>query len=119
MKEFMGGYSEVGQTWFKGSSIGSFDGSLDVVDTYGEFPQVKLTLSAGGKVIDCICHAEDIEAIRSVLKKRVWITGLAIYDGTQGLPARLEVTEISVIKGSEDFTRWRGAFQQVISGLGR
>lgn len=100
-----------GQTWFKGSAIGSFDGSLDVVDARGAFPQVKLTLSAGGKVIDCVCREEDIGLIGASLKKRVRITGRAIYDGTQGLPIRVEATEISPVKGAEDFTRWRGSFE--------
>ncbi len=97
--------------WFKGVAFGSFDGSLDVVDARGAFPQVQLTLTAGGKTIDCVCRAEDIGVIGASLKQRVRVTGRAIYDGTQGLPIRVEATEIAPVKGSSDFTRWRSAFE--------
>lgn len=99
------------EPWFKGAAFGSFEGYLEFVDARGALPQVKLTLSAGGKVIDCICRAEDLETIGASLKKRVRISGRAIYDGTQGLPIRVEATEIAPVSSGSDFSKWRGAFE--------
>ena len=97
--------------WFSGSAFGSFDGEVRAVDLRGSLPEIKLILSAGGKQIDCICRGIDIENIRSALNRRVRISGLAIYDGTSGLPRRLEAREVSLVAPGADFTRWKGAFE--------
>lgn len=97
--------------WYRGSVLGSFDGKLEFVDLRGALPQIKLTLSAGGKQIDCICRKEDIEAVRPALDRRVRVFGRAIYDGSTGLPRRVEVTDINVLPEPGDFTRWRGSFE--------
>lgn len=97
--------------WYKGVVFGSFDGRLEYVDLRGALPQIKLTLSAGGKQIDCICSKEDIERLGPALDQRVRVSGRAIYDGRAGLPRRVEVTDIQLVTGSTDFTRWRGTFE--------
>jgi hypothetical protein len=99
------------QEWFRGSVIGTFDGSLEFVDARGALPLVKLTLSSGGAFIDCVCRADHIDIIGASIKRRVRVTGRAIYDGMQGLPVRVEVTEIAPVVGSDDFTQWRGSFE--------
>jgi hypothetical protein len=101
----------VAEPWFSGAVMASFDGVLDYVDARGALPQIKLTLTAGGKEIDCICRQEDIEAIGDALKKRVRVFGRAIYASSSPLPMRVEVTAVETVKQSADFTRWRGAFR--------
>lgn len=97
--------------WYRGAVVGSFDGKLEYVDLRGALPQIKLTLSAGGKQIDCICRHEDIQSLGDALAHRVRVFGRAIYDGKSGLPRRVEVTEIKPVKENADFERWRGAFR--------
>lgn len=97
--------------WFKGAAHGSFDGTVQVADLRGALPEIRLILSAGGKQIACVCHQDDIEKIRAALNRRVRITGRAIYDGKSGLPRRVEVSDIEILGGEVDFSRWRGAFE--------
>jgi len=97
--------------WYDGASFGSFDGILNYVDTRGALPQIKLTLSAGGKEIDGICNREDIDALGDVLDSRVRVYGRAIYASSSPLPLRIEVSSITPIKKDGDLTRWRGAFR--------
>lgn len=97
--------------WFKGTAHGSFTGTILQVDLRGALPEVKLVLSAGGKQIDCVCQAEDVETIRQTLNHRVRVSGTAIYDGKTGLPRRIRVSDIQPVEGTADFTRWKGAFE--------
>jgi hypothetical protein len=97
--------------WYDGASFGSFDGILDYVDLRGSLPQIKLTLSAGGKEIDCVCSREDIDALGDALHNRVRVHGRAIYSSVSPLPLRVEVSSIQPIKKDGDLTRWRGAFR--------
>jgi hypothetical protein len=96
--------------WFNGAVFSTFDGVLDYVDVRGSLPQIKLTLSAGGKELDCICRREDIDVLGTQLHQRVRISGRAIYAGTSPLPIRVEVTSVEPVGGSGDFSRWKGAF---------
>ena len=98
-------------SWFDGLVNGSFDGVLDYVDLRGALPQIKLTLSAGAKEIDCICKREDIEALGGALNHRVRVYGRAIYTAASPLPMRVEVTSIQPLKEDADFTRWKGSFR--------
>lgn len=97
--------------WYDGASFGSFDGLLKYVDTRGARPQIKLTLSAGGKEIDGICNREDVEALGDALDSRVRVYGRAIYASNSPLPLRIEVSSIEPIKKDGDISRWRGAFK--------
>jgi hypothetical protein len=99
------------QRWFKGTAHGSFDGTVLEVDLRGALPQLKLVLSAGGKEIDCIATNDQIEKIRQALNKRVRVFGSAIYDGRSGLPRRIQISDISHVRGDVDFTRWKEAFE--------
>ncbi len=71
-----------------------------------------LLLTANEKIdIRCIAPALTLEELRPVLGHRARITGMATYDGTSGLPIRLEITELPQrIKTDADFARWSGAF---------
>jgi hypothetical protein len=97
--------------WYKGAAHGTFIGTILQVDLRGALPEVKLVLSAGGKQIDCVCRANDVEIIRSTLNRRVRVSGTAIYDGKTGLPRRIRVSDIQPIDGAGDFSRWSGAFE--------
>lgn len=99
------------KVWFKGAVFGTFDGILQVVDTRGSRPEIKLTLTAGGKQVDCVCRADHIETIGGALNKRVRVSGRAIYDGKGGLPRRVEASSIERVPDPGDFSRWKGAFE--------
>jgi hypothetical protein len=103
--------------WFKGAVYGSFDGEVRVVDTRGALPQIKLILSAGGMEIDCVCQPQHIEQIGESLNKRVRIYGRAIYDGSGGLPRRVDVETIELVTPAGDFARWKGAFKPFVPDL--
>ena len=98
-------------SWFDGAVIGSFDGVLDYIDLRGALPQIKLTLSAGEKELDCVCRREDIDALGEALHHRVRVHGRAIYTSAHPLPMRMEVSSIEPIKQHPDFERWKGAFR--------
>ena len=97
--------------WYEGVAYGSFDGVLNYVDTRGDVPQIKLTLSAGGKEIDCICKREDIDALGTALSHRVRVHGKCIYVSASPLPMRVEVSSIEPVKQDGDLERWMGAFR--------
>jgi hypothetical protein len=99
------------KNWYKGSVFGSFDGEVRVVDTRGELPEIKLILSAGRQEIDCVCRADHIDQIRKSINKRIRIFGRAIYDGSSGLPRRVEVNNIEPVSEGADFSKWKGAFR--------
>lgn len=102
---------DIGAGWYNGAVIGSFDGILEYVDLRGALPQIKLTLTAGGKEIDCICRREDIETLGDRLSQRVRVHGRAIYSATSPLPMRVEVTSVEPIERGQDFSKWKGAFR--------
>ena len=99
-----------GDQWYSGVVFGTFDGVLDYVDVRGLLPQIKLTLSAGGKEIDCVCRREDIEVLGDALHHRVRVSGRAIYAGHSPLPIRVEVSGVEPIGEARDFSRWKGSF---------
>lgn len=97
--------------FYEGVAYGSFDGVLAYVDARGSIPQIKLTLSAGGREIDCICRREDIEALGAALNHRVRVHGKCIYMSASALPLRVEVSSIEPVKFDVDLSRWVGAFR--------
>lgn len=103
--------SRAGHRWFDGAVMGSFDGTLEYVDIRGDLPQIKLTLTAGGKEIDCICRKDDIDTIKESLDRRVRVYGRAIYSGAHPMPVRVEINSFEPVKADADFTRWKGSFR--------
>jgi len=101
--------------WYSGIAHGIFDGVVKGVDLRGALPEVKLVLTAGGRQIDCIFRNVEIEAIRHALDRRVRVEGTAYYDGSSGLPRRLEVNAIHSVAKPRDFTRWRGTFEPFVA----
>lgn len=97
--------------WYEGVAYGSFDGKLEYVDVRGSIPQVKLTLSAGNKEIDCVCKREDIDALEASLNHRVRVHGKCIYVSSSPLPMRVEVSSIEPVKPQGDISRWIGSFR--------
>ncbi|WP_374411039.1 hypothetical protein [Novosphingobium colocasiae] len=97
--------------WYEGVAYGSFDGVLEYVDVRGAIPQVKLTLSAGGREIDCVCRREDIDALGASLSHRVRVHGKCIYVSASPLPMRVEVSSIEPVKPDGDLARWVGSFR--------
>lgn len=95
--------------WYEGVSYGSFDGKLNYVDNRGALPQIKLTLTAGGKEVDCVCPRDLIEDLGHAIDHRVRVSGRAIYSSGSPLPIRVEVKKINHIKPVADLTRWRGS----------
>lgn len=104
-------YDAPQRQWYKGAADGSFDGTVKAADLRGALPQITLVLTAGGAQIECICRADDIEVIRSALDRRARVYGRAIYDGTSGLPRRIEVRRIDIVASRYDFLRWKGSFE--------
>lgn len=95
---------------YKGVSFGAFDGTLKAVDLRGIVKEAKLTLTAGGKEIDCVCNGVAVPELRENLDRRAIIEGIAHYDGIGLLPARIDIKKIHPIKEHPNFTRWKGAF---------
>lgn len=97
--------------WFEGVAFGSFDGILQYADTRGANPLIKLTLSAGGKEIDCICKQDEIATIGKELDHRVRVYGRAFYSAKSPLPERVEVTKITPVRTNADLSKWVGSFK--------
>ena len=102
---------DAGDVWYKGEAYGSFEGMLEYVDVRGSMPEIKLIMPAGGKSIDCVCRSEHLDIIGASLKRRVRVYGSAFYDGKSGLPRRINVTTIELVRDGGDFRRWRGSFE--------
>lgn len=98
-------------TYYRGIAYGSFDGILKEIDARGTALRGKLILSAGGVEIDCVMNKERVPEARESFDKRVFVEGVAHYDGSQPLPVRIDIGNIKVVKGSPDLLRWRGAFK--------
>lgn len=98
--------------WFSGEAIGTFDGQILEVDVRGTVPKAILRLTSGKKDIPCLCPGISAEQIGNLLERRVEATGRAVYDGTSGLPIRLEMTSTpKIVKPDVDFSRWKGSLE--------
>ena len=95
---------------FEGTAYSSFDGVLKAVDLRGEMQKAVLLLSAGGKPIECIVNTVEVTKLGDALDQRVIVYGLAHYDRNSGLPARLDVRDMQIIKEGNGLSRWKGAF---------
>lgn len=102
--------------WFKGATVGSFDGTIVVEDVRDkELPKLTLRLTAGEKEVLCRWVGFKEDEFSHLLGKRVRIRGLAHYDGTSGLPVWIDIQEPPrQIKVGADLTRWAGAFKPFI-----
>lgn len=97
--------------WYEGAAFGSFDGRLNYVDNRGALPQIKLTLTAGGKEIDCVCPRDLIDELGQAIDHRVRIYGRSIYSSGSPLPIRVEVKQITRLNDGADLTKWRGTIK--------
>ena len=100
-----------GAAFFRGTSIGTFDGVLRVIDSRGELLRATLLTTAGDREIDCVVKKDRIQEFAANFDHRVRIEGAAHYDGETPLPARVDVNSIRPVKVDADLTRWRGAFR--------
>ena len=95
---------------YRGPSLGTFDGVLKEIDSRGTMLRAKLVLVPSATEIDCVMNKDRVPEARESFDKRVVLKGTARYDGSGGLPARVDVHEIHPIRQMADLTRWKGAF---------
>jgi hypothetical protein len=101
----------VGERYYRGIAMGSFDGELKEIDSRGTMLRGSLLLSAGSAEIDCVMNKDRVPEAREAFDNRVIVGGAAHYDGEQQLPTRIDVTTIRIVTGSgRGLLRWRGAF---------
>ncbi|MDG5496967.1 MULTISPECIES: hypothetical protein [Azospirillaceae] len=103
------------QRLYRGVAIGTFDGTIKEVDLRGDTPRLKLILRAGGREIDCVYVGATSEQIREILDRRVSVEGRAHYNGTSGLPERIEILHYKEVKPRPDMLRWQGRFNNLIA----
>jgi hypothetical protein len=96
--------------FFEGTAYGSFDGLLKAVDLRGDMKKAVLLLSAGGKPIECIVNAITVPELGDALDQRVLAYGLAHYARASGLPVRVDVRKLEVLKDGQGLDKWRGHF---------
>jgi hypothetical protein len=85
----------LGENWFLGSAIMSFEGRIDQIDYRGAVWTGELMLPAGSTHIECVFDkSQGEDALNPFGNKNVCITGLAIYTGDSPLPERIEVLNI-------------------------
>lgn len=106
------GDEEQAATCFEGIAMGTFDGVIQELDSRGTLVRGKLTLTAGGKEIDCVFRREDIALLRESFDTRARVEAVAHYDGESLLPVRLDVRTITVVKPTSDLTRWKGRLKR-------
>jgi hypothetical protein len=99
------------QPFYRGTAIGGFDGTLEVLDGRGQALRAKLITTAGRMEIDCVVPHHLFEALRDNWERRVRIEGTAHYEGDNALPSRIDVLDIRPLKAEADLLRWRGAFR--------
>lgn len=100
----------IGEKFFRGVAMGTFDGYLRVMDSRGQLLRATLVTTAGGKEIDCIVQKDRVDELAQHFEHRVRIEGLAHYDSESALPLRVDVKSIRPIKKDADLKRWKGAF---------
>jgi hypothetical protein len=99
------------QRYYRGLAYGSFDGVLKEIDARGTMLRGKLVLNAGSIEIDCVMNKDHVPEARESFDKRVFVDGVAHYDGAQQLPIRVDVSALRSRKDDADLGRWRGAFK--------
>lgn len=99
--------------FFRGKAIGSFDGTLQVMDARGTALRAKLFTTAGSVEIDCVLNKDRVPEARLIFGERVRIEGTAHYDGEHQLPVRLDINSIWPLKSEPDLRRWRGSLRNI------
>jgi hypothetical protein len=102
---------EVRKRSYKGRSLGTFDGTLKVIDHRGAVKLGKLVLTAGAIEIDCTYNETIARAIKPAIDTRAIIEAWAHYDGSSQLPVRLDVKSARPVKGNADLIKWKGSFK--------
>lgn len=106
------------ETPFKGVSLSSFDGVVKEISHLGRIVEGVLTLTAGGKRINCTFDSADFPNLRDSFDRRARVEGMAYYAGESALPERLDVKRITLLKEKPDLLRWKGALKRK-RGAGR
>ena len=95
---------------YAGTALGSFDGVLKEVDLRGKPTRAKLITSIGGKELNCTCNFVTVDNLREALDKRVIVSAVEHYDGTDRLPKRIDIKKIQILENEGTLERWKGAF---------
>ena len=96
----------------EGTAMGVFDGIIQEIDARGTLVRGKITLTAGGREIDCVFRRDDIASLRDSFDRRARVEAIAHYDGVSLLPVRLDVKAIKIIKTNPDLVGWRGKLKR-------
>ena len=96
---------------YSGSSRDAFDGVLKVVDARGQLVRAILTLTAGGREIECVARRELLQDALGKFEVRVIVEGNAIYTTSDLLPRRIEIESIRNVKSGDHLSDWQGRFR--------
>lgn len=91
----------------------SLDGRVTTLDERGEGDKASITLTAGGKNIDCLVHRIDVDELRKLWKQRCIVTGIGHYSGNSRLPDYIEATHIKPVGEGLNWREWRGGFNPI------
>ncbi|MDH6268410.1 hypothetical protein M2360_003815 [Rhizobium sp. SG_E_25_P2] len=101
---------------FRGTALGTFDGTLKEVDLRGTVASAKLILNLGDKEIDCTCNSVTVQNLKEALDNRVTVSALAYYNGNDRLPEQIEIKKIKLLGSGSGLRRWRGQFNLNYAG---
>ncbi len=100
------------EQWFKGTTLGSLDGTIVTESIASGVTTMALRLSVGGALIECDCSAFTSVDIAPFFGRRVRVSGRIHYKGDTGLPHKVELLELpKAVKANPDFGRWEGALR--------
>ena len=109
----IGDQTEKGR-FFEGTSVGQFDGEIRAIDSRGAIVKGKIIQTIDGSELDCVFRRDDLGEVLSDYEQRSWIEGVAIYDGTQALPVRVNVRKVIPLRGN-GLLRWAGMLKKTSS----
>jgi hypothetical protein len=109
--EIFKGEPEHAGGFFEGASVGQFDGAIRAIDSRGAIVKGKIIQTIDGSELDCVFRRDDLPDVLSEYEQRSRIEGIAIYDGTQALPVRVNVRKVTPIRGS-GLLRWAGMLKR-------
>jgi hypothetical protein len=97
--------------FFEGASVGQFDGTIKAIDSRGAIVKGKIVLTIDGSELDCVFRRDDIDSVLAEYEHRSRIEGIAIYDGTQAQPVRVNVRRVMPLSGN-GLLRWAGKLKR-------